>query len=163
MLFLDKNACYQLLDCLGVFYSTFFNQPFRHPCKYQRQLLGLALWKRYSEKIHKINSKGLLMNTFWSQCYRFSPGVGENLKFSITGVFLWVFRNFTEQVFWRTPVDTCDVSYTMFSLTHFIPVLHFIYTMFPLYRIGFYNVVKTIRYNGNRIWHTTLYNITCLY
>ena len=23
-------------------------------------------------------------------------------------------------------------------------------TMFPLYRIGFYNVVKTIRYNGNR-------------
>ena len=37
-----------------------------------------------------------------------------------------------------------------------------IYTMFPLYRIDFYNV-KTIRYNGNRIWHITLYNITCFH
>ena len=35
-------------------------------------------------------------------------------------------------------------------------------TMFPLYRIGFYNV-KTIRYNGNRIWHITLHNITCFH
>ena len=33
-------------------------------------------------------------------------------------------------------------------------------TMFPLYQIDFYNVVKTTRYNGNRIWHITLYNIT---
>ena len=32
-------------------------------------------------------------------------------------------------------------------------------TMFPLYRIGFYIVVKTIRYDGNRIRHVTLYNI----
>ena len=35
-------------------------------------------------------------------------------------------------------------------------------TMFPLYRIGFY-VVKTIRYNGDRIWYITLYNITCFH
>ena len=36
-------------------------------------------------------------------------------------------------------------------------------TMFPLYRIGFYNVVKTIRCNGNRIRHTTLYNTLCFH
>ena len=35
--------------------------------------------------------------------------------------------------------------------------------MFPLYRIGFYDVAKTIRYNGNRIRHTTLYNILCFH
>ena len=35
--------------------------------------------------------------------------------------------------------------------------------MFPLYRIGFYDVVKTIRYNGNKIRHTTLYNILCFH
>ena len=37
------------------------------------------------------------------------------------------------------------------------------YTMFPLYRIDFYNVVKSTRYNGNRIWHITLYNIRCFH
>ena len=31
-------------------------------------------------------------------------------------------------------------------------------TMFPLYRIGFYNVVKTIRCNGNRIRHTLCFH-----
>ena len=36
-------------------------------------------------------------------------------------------------------------------------------TMFPLYRIGFYNVVKTMRYNGNRIRHTTLYSAKCFH
>ena len=36
-------------------------------------------------------------------------------------------------------------------------------TMFPLHRIGFYNVVKTIRYIENRIRYITLYNITCFH
>ena len=36
-------------------------------------------------------------------------------------------------------------------------------TMFPLYLIGLYNVSKTIQYNGNRIRHITLYNITCFH
>ena len=31
--------------------------------------------------------------------------------------------------------------------------------MFQLYQISFYNVVKTIRYNGDKIWHITLYNL----
>ena len=30
--------------------------------------------------------------------------------------------------------------------------------MFPLHRLAFHNVVKTNRYNGNRMRFTTLYN-----
>ena len=35
-------------------------------------------------------------------------------------------------------------------------------TMFPLYRLAFHSVVKTNRYNGNRMRFTTLYNERCL-
>ena len=51
---------------------------------------------------------------------------------------------------------------TQLSFIRFI-ISTYIYTMFPLYPIDFYNVVKTIPYNGNRISHTTLYNATCFH
>ena len=70
------------------------------------------------------------------------------------------------RVIWKTGQLTTKTWRSEFDFNIHQVICAFIMTcntMFPLHRIGFYNIVKTIRYNGKRIRHTTLYNATCFH